>query len=58
MDDLYKQYMMKYAPIRGSDAHMYFVKMADIEARIYEYVAAKCPLDTLTLRIRVDGGNC
>lgn len=37
LDDLSKQYKIQYAPLNGSSAMTYFERMADIEARFYEY---------------------
>lgn len=39
LDDLSKQYKIQYAPVNGSSTMTYFQRMADIEARFYEYVA-------------------
>ena len=36
LDDLSKQFKVKYAPMNGSNAQMYFNRMADIEKRFYE----------------------
>nr|APZ81419.1 ionotropic receptor 25a [Adelphocoris lineolatus] len=36
LDDLAKQYKIRYAPINGSEAMTYFQRMADIEERFYE----------------------
>jgi ionotropic glutamate receptor len=38
LDDLYKQYKIKYAPTQGSASETYFRRMAEIEAKFYEYV--------------------
>lgn len=36
LDDLAKQFKILYAPIKGSEAMMYFERMSEIEGRFYE----------------------
>ncbi|KAK7109957.1 ionotropic receptor 25a-like [Littorina saxatilis] len=36
LDDLSKQFKVKYAPMNGSNAQMYFQRMADIEKKFYQ----------------------
>lgn len=38
LDDLSKQYKIQYAPLNGSSSATYFERMANIEARFYEWV--------------------
>jgi len=40
LGDLYNQDAIKYAPVMGSDAEMYFRKLAEFEAKIYDLYTA------------------
>lgn len=40
LDDLSKQYKIKYAPVEGTASEVYFHRMAQIEEKFYEYVVA------------------